>query len=348
MKILVTGTAGFIGYHLTRRLVDRGDDIVGLDNINDYYDVRLKHGRLDQLGLPVPDIASQSLVQSRHYENLRFVRADLSDSAAIIELFAAERFDRVCHLAAQAGVRHSITNPSVYVSSNIQGFLNILEAARSTPVDHLVYASSSSVYGVDKLLPFRESSAADHPTNLYAVSKRSNELTAHSYSHLFNIPTTGLRFFSAYGAWGRPDMALFMFTNAILEGRAIDVFNYGEMSRDFTYIDDIVEGIVRVVDRAPKDITNGDAREGGAGSALHRIYNMGNGAPVQLMDFIRALEKELGVTAKKNMLPIQPGDVPATCADCSKLERDVGYKPSTDIATGIREFVKWYRTFYSA
>ena len=346
MKILVTGTAGFIGYHLTERLVARGDEVVGLDTINQYYDVRVKHGRLERMGLPVPDAGDTRVVAGSTHPNLRFVRMDLEDAAGLQNLFASERFDRVVNLAAQAGVRYSLTNPDVYVSSNIQGFLNILEAARRHPVEHLVYASSSSVYGIDPVMPFAESTASDHPASLYAVSKRSNELMAHSYSHLYQIPTTGLRFFTVYGPWGRPDMALFLFTKAILEGKPIDVFNYGEMQRDFTYVDDIVEGIVRVVDRPPAGDSEWDGRQSGVSPAPYRVYNIGNGAPVRLMDFIEALETELGVTAEKTMLPIQPGDVPATFADCSALERDTGYRPATDVRDGIRAFVKWYRAFY--
>ncbi len=361
MKTLVTGTAGFIGYHLTRRLAERGDQVVGLDNINDYYDVGVKHGRLRELGLAVPEAGAgdnergngggygggaHELVTSSTYPNLRFVRIDLEDKEGLRELFAAERFDRVVSLAAQAGVRYSLTHPDTYISSNIQGFLNVLEAVREHPVEHLVYASSSSVYGIDKLMPFGESGAADHPASLYAVSKRSNELMAHSYSHLYGIPTTGLRFFTVYGPWGRPDMALFLFTKAMLERKPIDVFNYGEMQRDFTYVDDIVEGIVRVTDRVPRGDPAWDGRQSGVGPAPARVYNIGNGAPVRLMDFIEAIEAELGVKAEKNMLPIQPGDVPATWADCSALERDTGYRPSTDVRDGIRAFVKWYRGFY--
>ena len=348
MKILVTGTAGFIGYHLTRRLAKQGDEVVGLDSINDYYDVGLKHGRLGELGLavPQPQPGRPGPVASSSYPNLRFVRMDLADKAGLRELFATEKFDRVVNLAAQAGVRYSLTHPDTYIESNVQGFLNILEAARAHPVEHLVYASSSSVYGIDKLMPFGESGAADHPASLYAVSKRANELTAHSYSHLYGIPTTGLRFFTVYGPWGRPDMALFLFTKAILEGKPIDVFNYGNMERDFTYIDDIVEGVLRVADRPPRGDPAWDGRQSGVSPAPARVYNIGNGAPVRLMDFIEALEAELGLTAEKNMLPLQPGDVPATWADCSALERDTGYRPSTDVRGGIREFVKWYREFY--
>lgn len=344
MKTLVTGTAGFIGFHLTRRLLDQGHEVVGLDSINDYYDVRVKHGRLAQLGLTAPAPGSPPVASSA-VPGLRFVRMELEDGDALKELFAREQFEVVVNLAAQAGVRYSLTNPEVYVSANIQGFLNILEAVRArqadNPVRHLVYASSSSVYGLDREMPFRESVAADRPASLYATSKRANELMAHTYSHLFGIPTTGLRFFTVYGPWGRPDMALFLFTKAILEGRPIDVFNHGNMERDFTYVDDIVEGIVRVIDTVPSC-----EREDGTAAVPARVYNIGNGAPVRLMDFISALEDELGRKATKNMLPMQPGDVPATWADCSDLARDTGYRPGTEIRHGIRSFVRWYRDFY--
>ncbi|TVR65960.1 MAG: NAD-dependent epimerase [Spirochaetaceae bacterium] len=348
MKVLVTGTAGFIGYHLTRRLLDDGFSVVGLDSVNDYYDVRVKHGRLVELGIVLPE-ASESVpvspVSSTTYPDLMFIRMELENLGALKELFAREKFDVVVNLAAQAGVRYSLTNPEVYVSANVQGFLNVLEAVRACipEVKHLVYASSSSVYGIDRDMPFRESAAADHPASLYASSKRANELMAHTYSHLFRIPTTGLRFFTVYGPWGRPDMALFLFTRAILEGNPIDVFNYGEMERDFTYVDDIVEGIVRVMQRIPDEGADGSERPTPVPA---RVYNIGNGAPVRLMDFIHALEAELGIEARKNMLPMQPGDVPATWADCSALERDTGYRPGTEIRRGIREFVRWYREFY--
>lgn len=346
MKILVTGIAGFIGYHLSRRLAERGDNVLGLDNLNDYYDVRVKHGRLKELGFPVVERLGKRTFASAKHANLRFVRMDILDKNELSELFNRERFGVVVNLAAQAGVRYSLTNPDTYIRNNIQGFLNILEMVREHPVEHLVYASSSSVYGIDKLMPFGESGAADHPASLYAVSKRSNELMAHSYSHLYGIATTGLRFFTVYGPWGRPDMSLFLFTKAMLEGKPIDVFNHGNMKRDFTYVDDIVEGIVRVVDRVPTGDSAWDGRQSAVGPAPARVYNIGNGAPVRLMDFIEALETELGVEAQKNMMPLQPGDVPATWADCSSLERHIGYRPSTDVREGIREFVKWYRSFY--
>lgn len=346
MKTLITGTAGFIGYYLTKRLAQEGYDVVGLDNINDYYNVALKHSRLAQLGVDASSLDYGEPVTSSAHSNLRFVKVDLGDSDAIKNLFATEGFTRVCNLAAQAGVRYSLTNPQAYMDSNIQGFFNILEAARAYPVEHLVYASSSSVYGIDKLLPFVESGAADHPASLYAASKRSNELMAHTYSHLYGIPTTGLRFFTVYGPWGRPDMAYFSFTEAILAGRAIDIYNYGDMSRDFTYIDDIVEGVFRVLDRPAEGYTAWDGRQSGVSPAPARVYNIGNGAPVRLMDFIQTLEAELGVEAEKNMLPMQPGDVAATWADCAALARDTAYRPDTKIRDGIRAFVSWYRSYY--
>ncbi|MDR3343949.1 MAG: NAD-dependent epimerase [Treponema sp.] len=355
MKILVTGMAGFIGFHLARYLAHRGDAVIGLDNINTYYDVGLKQSRLKELGIVVPE-AGQDGVETAHtldmyhssrYNKVGFLRMNLEDSRAIQELFAAEHFDTVVNLAAQAGVRYSLTNPEVYLSSNIQGFLNVLEAVRKHPVQHLVYASSSSVYGIDRVVPFVETSAADHPASLYAVTKRANELMAHSYSHLYGIPTTGLRFFTVYGPWGRPDMAPFLFTKAILEGRPLDVFNYGDMSRDFTYIDDIIEGIVRVLDHIPPGCPSWDGMQSGISPAPARIYNIGNGAPVRLLDFIQALETELGLRAEKHLLPMQPGDVMATWADCTALKDDTGYCPHTGIALGVKYFVDWYRSFYS-
>lgn len=346
MKVLVTGSAGFIGYHLSRRLAEDGYEVFGLDNVNDYYGVTIKYGRLEQLGIEAASLAERSSITSSRYDNFRFVKADLCDGDYLTELFERERFDAVCHLAAQAGVRYSLSHPHAYVTSNIEGFLNILEAARSTPPGHLVYASSSSVYGIDKLMPFGETGAADHPASLYAASKRADELMAHSYSHLYGIPTTGLRFFTVYGPWGRPDMALFLFTAAMLQGRPIDVFNHGEMERDFTYIDDIVEGVARVMTTPPSGDSAWDGRQSGVSPVPYRVYNIGNGAPVRLLDFIEALESELGTEARKEMLPLQPGDVPATWADCSALERDVGYKPNTPIREGIHHFVNWYRSFY--
>ncbi|GHV06983.1 NAD-dependent epimerase [Campylobacterota bacterium] len=348
MKVLVTGTAGFIGFHTALKLLRRGDEVVGLDNINDYYDPRVKFGRLELSGIDASAIEYGKLTRSKTYENYRFIKLDLSDKEGIDRLFAAEKFDRVCNLAAQAGVRYSLTNPQAYIDANITGFLNILEACRANPVEHLAYASSSSVYGLNTDMPFSVHRPVDHPISLYAASKKSNELMAHTYSHLFGIPTTGLRFFTVYGEWGRPDMALFIFTKAILEGRAIEVFNGGKMRRDFTYIADIVEGVVRVIDRPAKPAADFDSSKPdcATSSAPYRVYNIGNSAPVELMSFIEALEESLGKKAVKNLLPMQPGDVPATFADTSDLERDLGYKPATPIKTGIANFVKWYREFY--
>ena len=288
------------------------------------------------------------MVQSDRYENYRFVKLNLEDRAAVGELFERERFDRVCHLAAQAGVRYSLTNPYAYIDSNINGFINILEACRHNGVEHLAYASSSSVYGLNETMPFSTHDNVDHPISLYAASKKSNELMAHTYSHLYGLPTTGLRFFTVYGPWGRPDMALFLFTKAILEERPIDVYNYGEMLRDFTYIDDIVEGLVRVLDHPPAGNPewSGKTPDPGSSKAPYKIYNIGNNNPVKLMDFIDAIEKKLGRKARKNMLPIQPGDVPATYADVTDLIDDMGYKPATSIEEGIGRFIDWYRTFY--
>ena len=349
MKILVTGTAGFIGFHLAKRLLERGDEVVGLDNINDYYDVRVKYGRLRETGIEGDEtIEYAKPIKSKKYGNYTFTKLNLEDRAAIEELFEKERFDAVCNLAAQAGVRYSLTNPHAYVDSNIVGFVNLLEACRHTDVGHLAYASSSSVYGLNETMPFSVHDNVDHPISLYAASKKSNELMAHTYSHLYNLPTTGLRFFTVYGPWGRPDMALFLFTKAILEGRPIDVYNYGEMQRDFTYIDDIVEGLVRVIDRPPKGNPDwsGKHPDPGSSKAPYKIYNIGNNHPVKLMDFITAIEEAIGKEAKKNLLPIQPGDVPATYADVEDLIRDMGYKPETPIREGIERFVEWYRKFY--
>ena len=336
MKILVTGTAGFIGSHLALRLLQRGDEVVGLDNINDYYDQNVKYGRLQRAGIidslkEGKDIPYGKLLSSKLYPNYKFIKLNLEDKEAMFELFKTQKFDAVCNLAAQAGVRYSLTNPDAYMYSNIMGFLNILEACRHHEVKNLSYASSSSVYGSNTKLPFSTSDSVDHPISLYAASKKSNELMAHTYSHLFGIKTTGLRFFTVYGPWGRPDMALFLFTKAALEGKAIDVFNNGEMLRDFTYIDDIVEGVVRVIDN-PAD--------------FYKVYNIGNNNPVKLMDFIEAIENKLGIEIEKNFLPLQAGDVPATYADVSDLVEDLGYKPQTPIQEGIDKFVDWYLEFF--
>ena len=350
VKILITGTAGFIGFHLAERLASRGDEVVGLDNINDYYDQRVKYGRLAFSGIEQEAVACNKSVQSLKYRNYRFVKLDLEDEQAIGELFHTEKFDAVCNLAAQAGVRYSLTNPGAYINSNIVGFLNLLEACRHFNVGNLSYASSSSVYGLNERQPFSVHHNVDHPVSLYAASKKSNELMAHTYSHLYGIPTTGLRFFTVYGPWGRPDMALFLFTKAALEGRPIDVFNYGEMQRDFTYIDDIVEGVVRVIDNParPNPDWSGTAPDPGTSSAPYRVYNIGNNQPVRLMDFIAAIEKALGTTIEKNMMPIQPGDVPSTYADVADLVRDFGYQPQTTVQEGVDRFITWYREFFNA
>ncbi|MDR2409865.1 MAG: NAD-dependent epimerase [Bacteroidales bacterium] len=350
MKILITGIAGFIGFHLAKQLAMRGDEIVGLDNINGYYDVKLKYGRLNELGLSIQEeagnIEEYKKIYSSIYPNLCFTFADIVDVDNLKSIFLSNHFDCVIHLAAQAGVRYSLINPDLYISSNIQGFLNILETIRTYPVKHFIYASSSSVYGLNTIQPFSEKGAADHQTSLYAVSKRCNELMAHSYSHLYGIPSTGLRFFTVYGPWGRPDMAPFLFTKAILEKKPIDVFNYGDMRRDFTYIDDIIEGIMSVITHIPVGSHDWDGIQSDSGPAPARIYNIGNGKPIQLLHFIQALESELGIKAEKNMLPSQPGDVSVTWADCSALERDTGYHPHTEIQDGIKHFVEWYRLFY--
>lgn len=331
--VLVTGAAGFIGFHLSKRLLARGNRVVGLDNLNDYYDVNLKLDRLRQM-------------EGR--EGFRFVRASLADRQALEELFAGERFDVVVNLAAQAGVRYSLENPHAYVESNLVGFMNILEGCRHHGVKHLVYASSSSVYGANTAMPFSVHHNVDHPVSLYAATKKANELMAHTYSSLYGLPTTGLRFFTVYGPWGRPDMALFLFTRAIVEGRPIDVFNHGRMQRDFTYVDDIVEGVVRVMDRIPEpnSVWSGDRPDPGTSYAPYRIYNIGNNSPVELLTFIETIEKCLGKTAEKNFLPLQAGDVPATYADVDDLMNDVGFKPATPIGEGVARFVQWYREYY--
>ena len=332
-KILVTGAAGFIGSTLSKRLLARGDQVVGLDNLNDYYEVQLKLDRLAQLeGQP----------------GFSFVKMNLEDREETKALFAEQKFDKVVNLAAQAGVRYSLINPLAYIESNIVGFTNILEGCRHNEVKHLVYASSSSVYGANTKMPFSIHHNVDHPVSLYAASKKANELMAHTYSHLYDMPTTGLRFFTVYGPWGRPDMALFLFTKAILEDRPIDVFNYGKMRRDFTYIDDIVEGVIRVLDNTakPNPEWTGDAPDSGTSYAPFRIYNIGNNSPVELLDYIGAIEKALGKKANKNMLPLQPGDVPATYADVDDLVNDVGFKPNTSVEEGVQRFVDWYRNYY--
>lgn len=344
MKILVTGAAGFIGAHLAKKLIDRGDEVVGLDAITDYYDVNIKYHSLLAAGVGKDMIRRGELVKSYLYPNYRFILLNLEDATGISALFEAEKFDYVCHLAAQAGVRYSLVNPAAYIQSNIVGFGNILEGCRHTAVKHLVYASSSSVYGLNETMPFSASDNVDHPVSLYAASKKSNELMAHTYSHLYGIPTTGLRFFTVYGPGGRPDMALFLFTQSILEGKPIQVFNHGKMVRDFTYVADIVEGVVRVMDlpAASNPDWSGKNPDPASSKAPYRIYNIGNNNPVMLMDFIEAIEEALGKKAIKIMMPIQPGDVPGTYADTAPLVRDFGYQPQTDIRTGVKQFVTWY------
>ncbi len=333
MKVLLTGAAGFIGMHVAQRLLERGDEVVGLDNLNDYYDVRLKEARLARL-TPHP--------------SFRFVKMGVEDRPGMAALFAAEGFDRVVHLAAQAGVRYSLQNPDAYIDANIVGFMNVLEGCRHAGVAHLVYASSSSVYGGNEKMPFSEADSVDHPVSLYAATKKANELMAHTYSHLYGLPTTGLRFFTVYGPWGRPEMALFLFTRAILEGRPIDVFNHGRMQRDFTYVDDIAEGVIRTLDRVAEADPAFDplAPHPGRSRAPYRVFNIGNQGPVLLMDFIAAIENATGVSAQKNLLPMQPGDVPATYADVSELTEWTGFMPGTPIAEGVARFVRWYRDYY--
>ncbi len=345
MKILVTGTAGFIGSHLALKLLLRDDEVVGLDNINDYYDQSVKYGRLQRSGISKQEIEYGKIIESKKHKNYKFIQINLEDKKALIKLFEEQKFDKVINLAAQAGVRYSLTNPDAYIQSNIVGFLNLLECCRHNYIKHLVYASSSSVYGLNKDQPFSTSADASHPMSLYAASKKANELMAHTYSHLYDFPTTGLRFFTVYGPWGRPDMALFLFTKAILEKKQIDVFNYGDMQRDFTYIDDIVEGVIRVLDSPPNGVKEEQINPSNS-TAPYKIYNIGNNNPVQLMDFIEAIEKKLGVKAKKNMLPLQAGDVPSTYAEVSDLVEDLDYKPATPIQEGVDKFIDWYLDFF--
>jgi UDP-glucuronate 4-epimerase len=333
MKILVTGTAGFIGSALALRLLARGDQVIGVDNLNDYYDVTLKEARLARL---------------QGHPAFTDLRLNIEDSDAMREVFATHRPERVVNLAAQAGVRYSLENPMAYVTTNMVGFANILEGCRHHGVEHLVYASSSSVYGANSTMPFSVHHNVDHPLSFYAASKKANELMAHTYSHLYGLPTTGLRFFTVYGPWGRPDMALFMFTRAILAGQPIDVFNYGKHRRDFTYVDDIVEGVIRVLDRPPTGNPDWSSATPDSATSLapYRLYNIGNNQPVELMEYIAVLEQNLGLKAQLNLLPLQPGDVPDTYADVSDLVRDTGYRPSTPVAEGVARFVAWYREFY--
>ena len=347
MKILVTGSAGFIGFHLTKKLLERGDVVVGIDNINNYYDVNLKYARLAETGIDKVAENWNKRIASTKYPNYNFIRMNLEDKDAIKNLVLNEQFDNICHLAAQAGVRYSLENPYAYIDSNIVGFLNILEAARDNNIKHLVYASSSSVYGGNTKMPLSTADSVDHPISLYAATKKSNELMAHVYSHLFNIPTTGLRFFTVYGPWGRPDMALFLFTKSILENRPIQVFNYGNMTRDFTFINDIIEGVIKVIDKPAKPTIDANPDPSSSNIAPYKVYNIGNSNPVKLLDYIEAIENELGKKAIKKFLPMQPGDVPYTEADVSDLVRDFGYKPTTKVQDGIREFIKWYKQFYN-
>jgi UDP-glucuronate 4-epimerase len=363
MKILITGTAGFIGFHLAKKLLERGDTVIGIDNINDYYDVNLKYARLEETGISREAEQWHKKVQSTKYNHYSFMRMNLEDREEMMQLFEKEKFDKVCNLAAQAGVRYSLENPYAYINANIVGFINILEACRHNNIQHLAYASSSSVYGNNTKMPLSTGDNVDHPISLYAATKKSNELMAHTYSHLFGIPSTGLRFFTVYGPWGRPDMALFLFTKAIIDGKPIKVFNNGNMVRDFTYVDDIVEGVIRVIDNPPKSVGHFPPSQGGVESstkgeengvekkpttsAPYKVYNIGNSSPVLLTDFIDAIEYHIGKKAIKEYLPIQPGDVSRTEADVSDLVENLGYKPDTAVKKGIGEFIKWYREFYS-
>ncbi|QTE39296.1 NAD-dependent epimerase [Mucilaginibacter sp. P25] len=348
MKILITGTAGFIGYHLTQKLLKRGDTVVGIDNINDYYDVKLKHARLQDAGIKVSGMVYNKPVCSTKHPNYTFIKLDITDKENLQQQFQNYQFDAVCNLAAQAGVRYSLTNPDVYIDTNVKGFLNILECCRHFKINHLVYASSSSVYGLNKKMPFSEHNIADHPVSLYAASKKANEMMAHTYSHLFNLRTTGLRFFTVYGPWGRPDMALFIFTKAILEGRPIEVFNNGNMLRDFTYVDDIVEGIMHVIDQPAEPNFLWDAKDPdpATSSAPFRVFNIGRGAPVNLLDFVSEIEAQVNKKAIKTLMPMQDGDVAETCADVSNLDEMLNYKPQVSVHTGVERFIAWYKKYY--
>ncbi len=348
MKILVTGTAGFIGSHLALKLIEHNYEVVGLDSINDYYDTSLKYDRLKLAGINLDQINYNELIKSTKYKNYSFIQLDLADENNLAKLFKENKFDSVCNLAAQAGVRHSIKNPKSYISSNMIGFFNILESCRDNMVEELIFASSSSVYGLNESSPFHTNSITDHPMNLYAASKKSNEIVAHSYSHLYEIKTTGLRFFTVYGPWGRPDMALFLFTKAALNSETIDVYNFGEMYRDFTYIDDIVDGIKLVIDNPaePSDIWDPKLPKSSISSAPYKIYNIGNNNPVKLTDFIFEIEKRLGLKIKQNFMDIQPGDVPSTYANVDDLENKFGYKSKVNIKEGIKNFISWYLKYY--
>ncbi|AWW29069.1 NAD-dependent epimerase [Echinicola strongylocentroti] len=349
MKYLVTGTAGFIGFHVAKRLLERGDEVIGVDAINDYYDVGLKYSRLEDSGISRDEVSDHLRVVSKTFPRYTFVKMDLSEREPLMTLMEEAKVDVVIHLAAQAGVRYSLVNPDAYIQANIQGFMNVLEACRHFPVKHLVYASSSSVYGANKQMPFSTDHSVDHPVSLYAATKKSNELMAHTYSHLFGIPTTGLRFFTVYGPWGRPDMAMFLFAEAIRKGAPIKVFNHGQMERDFTYIDDIVEGVVRVVDKpSTPDKDWGISPRTSTSYAPYKVYNIGNSHPVKLLDYIHALEKAIGKTAEKQMMPMQDGDVVSTYADVTDLSEDTGYHPKTKLEDGVRDFVEWYAAYYAA
>jgi len=348
MKVLVTGTAGFIGFYTALKLLKQGHTVVGLDSINDYYDVNLKYGRLQESGIKQSSIEYGLTVQSELHSGYSFIQLKLEDKPALDDLFEREQFDAVCNLAAQAGVRYSLENPSAYIDSNIVGFMNVLEACRHNGVNNLSYASSSSVYGLNEAMPFSTSHSVNHPVSLYAATKKSNELMAHTYAHLYGIRCTGLRFFTVYGPWGRPDMAPFIFTKAALNGDTIKVFNNGKMKRDFTYIDDIVEGVVRVIENPCKanGEWSGKQPDPSSSSAPYKIYNIGNSQPIELMTFIEAVENAAGVEIPKDFQPIQPGDVVATYADVSELEIDMGYRPSTPVTEGMKRTVDWYRSFY--
>lgn len=347
-KILVTGTAGFIGFHLTNRFVKEGFEVVGLDIINDYYDINLKYSRLEFLGFAKEQIALNKKSRSKTHSNLSFIQADLANHEFIVKMMLSESFDYVVNLAAQAGVRYSIDNPLAYTHSNLDGFLSILEGARHSKVKHLVYASTSSVYGLNTSMPLKETTPTEHPMALYAATKKANEMMAHSYSHLFDLPTSGLRFFTVYGPWGRPDMALFLFAEAMKKGQPLKVFNHGKMIRDFTYVDDIVESIKRLVVKPPKRNIdwNGDIPRIDTSSAPYRIFNIGNGSPVELMRYIESVESAMGIKAEYNMMDIQPGDVPATHADTTALEDYIGFKPETSVEEGVSKFISWYKEYY--
>lgn len=349
MKILVSGTAGFIGHFTASRLVQLGHEVIGLDSINDYYDVALKYGRLESAGFSRDEIDWHKLVESKKISGYQFTRAKLEDREYLQHLFRTQAFDAVCNLAAQAGVRYSLENPHAYIDSNIVGFMNILEACRNNNVQNLSYASSSSVYGLNESMPFSTSDSVDHPVSLYAATKKSNELMAHTYAHLYGIRCTGLRFFTVYGPWGRPDMAPFLFTKAAFNGDTIKVFNHGKMKRDFTYIDDIVEGVVRVIENpcSPDPSWDASSPNPSSSSAPYKVYNIGNSDTVQLLDFIKAVEDAAGIDIKKEFMPIQPGDVVATYADVSDLAEDMGYRPSTPVTEGMKRTVEWYRSFYN-